>query len=129
MSASFVPSQDLYYRVDHPEFNKNFAYRCIGIVDYGESAWSQLYFINHRGMTYAVKNFRCHCMVGQKAIETIKTTIYRPHGSTGGDPHEFKQEVYFDIPDKSPLFFELKPHWIELPFPKPVGHNPDIVGP
>lgn len=46
---------DMWYRIEHPDFSQTKAYRAIAYIDYGESAWSQLLFINERGMTFSLR--------------------------------------------------------------------------
>ncbi|MHB8397327.1 MAG: hypothetical protein ACYDCI_00110 [Candidatus Limnocylindrales bacterium] len=62
MTAINLCADGLYYKVRHPEFEPDWAYRAIAYIDYGESAWSKLLFVTQRGMTYGVKVHRCVCL-------------------------------------------------------------------
>lgn len=49
-----ISDLNLRYRVFHADFDSEKTYLAIAYIDYGESAWSQLLFVNERGMTFAL---------------------------------------------------------------------------
>ena len=53
---------ELWYKVFHEEFAPERVYKPIAHLDYGETAWAQLLFINERGMTYAVVTYKTLCV-------------------------------------------------------------------
>ena len=54
-----IASEGLFYRVKHPEFDFNRSYKALAYVAYGESAWSYLLFVTHRGFTYEIRVDSC----------------------------------------------------------------------
>jgi hypothetical protein len=90
----------LWYRVKHPEFDPNLAYKALAYLDYGESADHQLLFVTHRGLTWAVKVMRCLCLnaFAFQNMQFDRTWV--------GLPVAFREEA--------------------IPWPKPVGRNPDL---
>lgn len=112
MSTSIgLNSEQLYYRVNHPEFKPDWAYRAIAYIDYGESAWSQLLFVTHTGMTYCVKVKRCLCITAMTAMLPREyLAIERCVGSA-----------------MEPLCAEIIDQKLaSLPWPKPTARNPDL---
>lgn len=111
MATMIAMPDGIYYRVNHPEFKKDLAYKALFFTQYAESGWDYLTFINDRGMTYSVKNWRCFCMNGQR-IDT--------HGN---------KVLYFceQVPLGTPLWFCYHSGFTALPFPKPSCKNPDLA--
>jgi hypothetical protein len=104
-TVSMVDS-GLWYRVNHPEFLPENAYRLLALTFYAESGWAYLTFVNEQGMTYAVKNWRGLCL-----------------NAVGGS--QFTLEGYSCVKPWSPLAGQnsfLK----ELPWPRPSVKNPDL---
>lgn len=110
-TAINLAEQNLFYRVRHPEFDPTKAYKAIAYVDYGESAWSQLLFINERGMTYSVKVNRALC-INAYCDGRLGSVLL----------------IGCNIPDsKIPVVVEIGDHDIvALPWPKPRAANPDL---
>ena len=67
MASLDISHLNLWYKVFHEEFDPCKVYKPIGYIDYGETAWAQIVFINDRGMTYSVTNYKTLC-VNQKSI-------------------------------------------------------------
>lgn len=103
MPSTVAMPDGIYYKVNHPEFKKDMAYRALFFTAYAESGWDFLTFINDRGMTYSVKNWRCFCLNGQPGIDPI-----RPPGHC------------------TAFWYGLSPREINLPFPRLVCKNPDL---
>ena len=91
-----LASEGLFYKVRHPEFDPTVAYKAIAYLDYGESAWAQLLFVTHRGMTYAVKVNRCVCVDANRSMRNV---------------------LRYRIEDPAVLCIK---------WPKPVCKNPDL---
>lgn len=50
----------VWYRIHgHEAFRDDLAYRAMGLVCFGETAWSQLFFVSDRGHTVGVQVHRC----------------------------------------------------------------------
>lgn len=57
-----ISDQNIYYKVFHEEFDPNKIYKAIAYMSFGETAWSQLLFINEEGMTYSVVVYKTRCV-------------------------------------------------------------------
>lgn len=149
MPAIAAMPDGIYYRVKHPEFSNGLAYKALFFTTWAESGWDQITFINERGMTYSVKNFRCFCLNGQivsisKHLEAVKSRHPCDYKSVCDSsymrpmPREFKpssvdrsrgdkmEMTFLLIGWKSyPLWLEPDQEFLDLPWPKPVGKNPD----
>ena len=65
---------DLWYKVFHEEFDPERVYKPIAHLDYGETAWAQLLFINERGMTYAVVTYKTLCVNAEEFSRSASTS-------------------------------------------------------
>ena len=88
----------LWYRVYHPVFSKELAYRAIAHLDFGETAWAYLLFVTEKGYTWSARVDRCHFLPPQPATEY---------------PHEFWRPLTCD---------EQK-----IRRESPKGYNPDLL--
>lgn len=106
MSTSVnLEGSNLYYRVNHPEFDPTIAYKALAYIDYGESAWSQLLFVTENGLTYCVKVKRC---LNLNAIAEAT-----------------EQKLRFSV--NGPVVTRIDSETLRnAPWPKPKARNPDL---
>jgi hypothetical protein len=104
MTSTNLAPFKLWYRVNHPEFDPAKGYLALAHIDYGESAWAQMLFITHTGMTYSVKVHRCLCL--NPFLGCFNSEI---RGTPG---------MIFDLPEN----LEVS----ALPWPRPKCKNPDL---
>lgn len=60
MSLAFAPQEPpLYFRVFHPQFSREKAYRLVAISDHADTAPARLWFVADFGGLWAVDQRRC----------------------------------------------------------------------
>lgn len=67
----------LRYRVKHPDFDSDKSYLALAYIDYGESAWSQILFVNERGMTFAVSVKQTVCATSKVEAGGYERALWR----------------------------------------------------
>lgn len=69
----------LWYKIAHPAFDKERAYRALAYIPYGETAWAYLVFVTEKGHTYQVQVWRCTCLpVIDETLDYNMRALHRP---------------------------------------------------